>query len=49
MPPPIYTPDWPVLGGALGLTLLVVALGLALVVAGLIRKARPELLREEAL
>jgi putative ABC transport system permease protein len=49
VPPPIYTPDWPVLGGALGLTLLVVALGLVLVVAGLIRKARPELLREEAL
>jgi putative ABC transport system permease protein len=49
VPPPIYTPDWLVLGGALGLTLLVVALGLVLVVAGLIRKARPELLREEAL
>jgi putative ABC transport system permease protein len=49
VPPPIYEPDWLVLGGALGLTLLVVALGLVLVVAGLIRKARPELLREEAL
>jgi putative ABC transport system permease protein len=49
VPPPIYTPDWPVLGTALSLTLLVVAAGLALVVAGLIRKARPELLREEVL
>jgi len=49
VPPPIYTPDWVVLGAALSLTLLVVGVGLALVVAGLIRKARPELLREEAL
>jgi predicted lysophospholipase L1 biosynthesis ABC-type transport system permease subunit len=49
VPPPIYTPDWLVLGAALGLTLLAVAVGLALVLAGLIRKARPELLREEAL
>jgi hypothetical protein len=49
VPPPIYTPDWPVLGAALGLTVLLVAAGLAVVVAGLVRKARPELLREEAL
>jgi putative ABC transport system permease protein len=47
VPPPIYTPDWPALGAALGLALVVVALGLAAVVAGLVRKARPELLREE--
>ncbi|HEV8652606.1 MAG TPA: FtsX-like permease family protein [Actinomycetes bacterium] len=47
VPPPIYTPDWLALGGALGLALVVVALGLAAVVAGLVRKARPELLREE--
>ncbi len=49
VPPPLYTPDWPVLGAALGLTVLLVAGGLAVVVAGLVRKARPELLREEAL
>jgi predicted lysophospholipase L1 biosynthesis ABC-type transport system permease subunit len=49
VPPPLYTPDWPVLAAAMGATLLVVAAGLALVVAGLVRKARPELLREEAL
>ena len=49
MPPPIYTPDWAVLGVALGLTLLVVAAGLAAVVAALVRQARPALLREEEL
>jgi len=47
VPPPVYTPDWPTLAGALGVALVVVALGLSLVVAGLVRKARPELLREE--
>jgi len=47
VPPPIYTPDWLALGGALGLALVVVALGLTAVVAGLVHKARPELLREE--
>jgi hypothetical protein len=49
VPPPLYTPDWPVLGAALGLTVLLVVGGLAVVVAGLVRKAGPELLREEAL
>jgi hypothetical protein len=49
VPPPLYAPDWPVLGAALGLTVLLVAGGLALVVAALVRQARPELLREEAL
>jgi putative ABC transport system permease protein len=49
VPPPIYTPDWPVLGAALALTLLLVMLGLAAVVAGLVRQARPSLLREEEL
>ncbi len=49
VPPPIYTPDWSVLGAALALTLLLVMLGLAAVVAGLVRQARPSLLREEEL
>lgn len=49
VPPPIYTPDWPSLGAALGLALLLVMGGLALVVAALVRRARPALLREEEL
>jgi hypothetical protein len=48
VPPPIYTPDWPVLGLALVLVLLVGA-GLAAVVAALVHQARPALLREEEL
>jgi putative ABC transport system permease protein len=47
VPPPIYTPDWAALGVALGLAVLLVAAGLAVVVAGLVRQARPALLREE--
>jgi putative ABC transport system permease protein len=47
VPPPIYTPDWAALGVALGLGVLLVAAGLAVVVAGLVRQARPALLREE--
>ena len=47
VPPPIYTPDWVALGVALGLGVLLVAAGLAIVVAGLVRQARPALLREE--
>ena len=49
VPPPIYTPDWAVLGLALGLALLLVGLGLAAVVAALVHQARPALLREEEL
>jgi len=49
VPPPIYTPDWAALGLALGLALLLVGLGLAAVVAALVRQARPALLREEEL
>jgi putative ABC transport system permease protein len=49
VPPPIYTPDWGTLGLALGLAVLVVGLGLAAVVAALVRQARPALLREEEL
>jgi putative ABC transport system permease protein len=49
LPPPIYTPDWATLGLALGLAVLVVGLGLAAVVAALVRQARPALLREEEL
>jgi putative ABC transport system permease protein len=49
VPPPIYTPDWAVLGLALGLAVLLVGLGLAAVVAALVRQARPALLREEEL
>jgi hypothetical protein len=48
-PPPIYTPDWVTLGLALGLAVLLVGLGLAAVVAALVRQARPALLREEEL
>jgi hypothetical protein len=48
-PPPIYTPDWLTLGLALGLAVLLVGLGLAAVVAALVRQARPALLREEEL
>jgi hypothetical protein len=49
VPPPIYTPDWAVLGLALGLTVLLVGAGLAAVVAALVHQARPALLREEEL
>jgi len=49
VPPPIYTPDWAALGLALGLAVLLVGLGLAAVVAALVRQARPALLREEEL
>ncbi len=49
LPPPIYTPDWVALGLALGLAVLLVGLGLAAVVAALVRQARPALLREEEL
>jgi hypothetical protein len=49
VPPPIYTPDWAVLGLALGLALLLVTAGLAAVVAALVHQARPALLREEEL
>ena len=49
LPPPIYTPDWVTLGLALGLAVLLVGLGLAAVVAALVRQARPALLREEEL
>jgi hypothetical protein len=49
VPPPIYTPDWVALGWALGLAVLLVGLGLAVVVAALVRQARPALLREEEL
>jgi hypothetical protein len=48
-PPSIYTPDWVTLGLALGLAVLLVGLGLAAVVAALVRQARPALLREEEL
>jgi hypothetical protein len=41
------TPNWPVLTVGAGLALALVAAGLSLVVAGLVRAARPELLREE--
>jgi hypothetical protein len=49
VPPPIYTPDWGTLGLALGLAVLLVGLGLAVVVAALVHQARPALLREEEL
>jgi putative ABC transport system permease protein len=49
VPPPIYTPDWGTLGLALGLAVVLVGLGLAAVVAALVRQARPALLREEEL
>jgi hypothetical protein len=49
VPPPIYTPDWGVLGVALGLAVLLVGAGLAAVVAALVHQARPALLREEEL
>jgi putative ABC transport system permease protein len=49
VPPPIYTPDWGILGLALGLAVLLVGLGLAAVVAALVHQARPALLREEEL
>ena len=49
VPPALHLPDWPVLTVGAGLALALVAAGLALVVAGLVRVARPELLREEVL
>ena len=45
VPPALHLPDWPVLTVGAGL----VAAGLSLVMAGLVRAARPELLREEVL
>jgi putative ABC transport system permease protein len=47
VPPALHLPDWPVLTVGAGLALALVAAGLSLVVAGLVRAARPELLREE--
>jgi hypothetical protein len=49
VPPALHLPDWPVLTVGGGLALALVAAGLSLVVAGLVRAARPELLREEVL
>jgi hypothetical protein len=49
VPPVLHLPDWPVLTVGAGLALALVAAGLSLVVAGLVRAARPELLREEML
>ena len=49
VPPALHLPDWPVLTVGAGLALALVAAGLSLVVAGLVRAARPELLREEVL
>jgi putative ABC transport system permease protein len=48
VPPALHLPDWPVLAVGVGLALALVAAGLSLVVAGLVRAARPALLREEA-
>jgi len=47
VPPALHLPDWPVLTVGAGLALALVAAGLSLVVAGLVRAARPALLREE--
>jgi putative ABC transport system permease protein len=47
VPPALHLPDWPVLAVGAGLALALVAAGLSLVVAGLVRAARPALLREE--
>jgi hypothetical protein len=49
VPPALHLPDWPVLTVGAGLALALVAAGLSLVVAGLVRAARPALLREEVL
>jgi hypothetical protein len=49
VPPALHLPDWPVLAAGAGLALALVAAGLSLVVAGLVRAARPALLREEVL
>ena len=49
VPPPLHLPDWPVLTVGAGLALALVAAGLSLVVTGLVRAARPVLLREEVL
>src|SRR5829696_5985857 len=49
VPPALHLPDWPVLAVGAGLALALVAAGLSMVVAGLVRAARPALLREEAL
>jgi hypothetical protein len=49
VPPALHLPDWPVLTVGAGLALALVAAGVSLVVAGLVRAARPELLREEVL
>jgi putative ABC transport system permease protein len=47
VPPALHLPDWPALTAGAGLALALVAAGLSLVVAGLVRAARPALLREE--
>jgi hypothetical protein len=49
VPPPLHGPAWPVLAVGAGLALALVAAGLVLVVTGLVRAARPVLLREEGL
>jgi putative ABC transport system permease protein len=49
VPPALHLPDWPVLGVGAGLALALIAAGLSVVVAGLVRAARPALLREEVL
>ncbi|HEX6677134.1 MAG TPA: ABC transporter permease, partial [Actinomycetes bacterium] len=49
VPPALHLPDWPALTVGAGLALALVAVGLSLVVAGLVRAARPALLREEVL
>ena len=49
VPPALHLPDWPVLAVGAGLALALIAAGLSLVVVGLVRAARPALLREEAL
>ncbi|HEX8927646.1 MAG TPA: ABC transporter permease, partial [Actinomycetota bacterium] len=47
VPPALHLPDWPVLTVGAGLALALVAAGLSLVVAGLLRAVRPTLLRED--
>jgi len=49
VPPALHLPDWPALTVGAVLALALVAAGLSLVVAGLVRAARPALLREEVL
>ena len=47
VPPALHLPDWPILTVSAGLALALVAAGLSLVVAGLMRAVRPALLRED--